>query len=176
MVNPVVHAIMERRSIRSYQEKQIAPEQLKTLMEVAVASPSARNSQPWHFSFVQNANLLQDISLAVAQALDRPGYDVFYHAPTGVFLSRSTTENQAYGAIDCGIAAENLAIAAQGMGLGSVILGMPRSAFTSPRADEFRKALRFPEGYDFAIAVAIGYAAASKEAHPVDDGKVDLIC
>ena len=81
MVNPVVHAIMERRSIRSYQEKQIAPEQLKTLMEVAVASPSARNSQPWHFSFVQNANLLQDISLAVAQALDRPGYDVFYHAP-----------------------------------------------------------------------------------------------
>lgn len=77
MVNPVVHAIMERRSIRSYQEKQIAPEQLKTLMEVAVASPSARNSQPWHFSFVQNANLLQDISLAVAQALDRPGYDVF---------------------------------------------------------------------------------------------------
>ena len=169
MVNPVVHAIMERRSIRSYQEKQIAPEQLKTLMEVAVASPSARNSQPWHFSFVQNANLLQDISLAVAQALDRPGYDVFYHAPTVVFLSRSTTENQAYGAIDCGIAA-------QGMGLGSVILGMPRSAFTSPRADEFRKALRFPEGYDFAIAVAIGYAAASKEAHPVDDGKVDLIC
>ncbi len=172
MVNPVVHAIMERRSIRSYQEKQIAPEQLKTLMEVAVASPSARNSQPWHFSFVQNANLLQDISLAVAQALDRPGYD----APAVVFLSRSTTENQAYGAIDCGIAAENLAIAAQGMGLGSVILGMPRSAFSSPRADEFRKALRFPEGYDFAIAVAIGYAAASKEAHPVDDGKVDLIC
>lgn len=112
----------------------------------------------------------------MAQALDRPGYDVFYHAPTVVFLSRSTTENQAYGAIDCGIAAENLAIAAQGMGLGSVILGMPRSAFTSPRADEFRKALRFPEGYDFAIAVAIGYAAASKEAHPVDDGKVDLIC
>ncbi len=176
MVNPVVHAILERRSIRSYQNQQISPEQLKTLMDVAVASPSARNTQPWHFSFVQNKALLSEISQAVAQALDNPGFDVFYQAPTVVFLSRSTTENQAYGAIDCGIAVENLAIAAHGMGLGSVILGLPRAAFTSPRAEEFRKALRFPEGYDFTIAIAIGYAAASKEAHPVDAGKVDLIC
>jgi len=175
MNNPVVQAILDRRSIREYQKTQIAEEQLAILKEVAVASPSARNSQPWHFSFVQNAELLDEIAQAVADSLGRPGYNVFYHAPTVVFLSRSTTENQAYGALDCGIAVENLAIAAHGMGLGSVILGMPRDAFTSPKADAFRKALRFPEGYDFAIALAIGIPAATKEAHPVDDGKVDCI-
>ena len=175
MVNPVLNAIFERRSIRSYQDTQLTDEQIKTLMEVAVASPSARNSQPWHFSFVQNADLLAEIRDAVAESLDRPDFDVFYKAPTVIFISRSTTENQAYGAMDCGIAVENLAIAAHAMGLGSVILGMPRSAFTSPKADEFRKALNFPEGYDFAIALAVGYAATTKDAHPVDEGKISRI-
>jgi len=175
MVNPVLNAIFERRSIRSYQETQLSDDQINTLMEVAVASPSARNSQPWHFSFVQNAALLAEIRDSVADALENPGFDVFYNAPTVIFISRSTTENQAYGAMDCGIAVENLAIAAHGMGLGSVILGMPRAAFTSPKADEFRKALNFPEGYDFAIALAVGYAAATKDAHPVDDGKISRI-
>ena len=176
MTNAVLQAIADRRSNRGYAPRQLTEEELQAILTAALQSPSARNTQPWHFSFVQNKALLSEISLAVSQALDNPGFDVFYQAPTVVFLCRSTTENQAYGAIDCGIAVENLAIAAHGMGLGSVILGLPRAAFTSPRAEEFRKALRFPEGYDFTIAIAIGYAAASKEAHPVDAGKVDLIC
>lgn len=176
MVNPVVHAILERRSIRSYQNQQISPEQLKTLMDVAVASPSARNTQPWHFSFVQNKALLSEISLAVAQALDNPGFDVFYQAPTVVFLSRSTTENQAYGAIGLRHRRGKPRHCRAWHGPGQRDPWPAARGVHIAPAEEFRKALRFPEGYDFTIAIAIGYAAASKEAHPVDAGKVDLIC
>ena len=59
--------------------------------------------------------------------------------------------------IGAGIAVENMALAAVGLELGSVILGMPHEAFVGEEAEELRKALHFPEGFDFMIALAVGY-------------------
>ena len=67
--------------------------------------------------------------------------------------------------VDCGIAVENMALAAEGLGIGSVILGLPKAAFAGPRADELRKRLECPEEYDFVIALALGYATDQKEPH-----------
>ena len=60
--------------------------------------------------------------------------------------------------MDCGIAVENMALAAGGLGIGSVIRGLPKPAFTGEKADELRTRLRCPEGYDFVIALSLGYA------------------
>ena len=51
-----------------------------------------------------------------------------------------------------------MALAAEGLGIGSVILGLPKPAFTGEKADELRTRLRCPEGYDFVIALSLGYA------------------
>ena len=70
---------------------------------------------------------------------------------------------------------ELIALAAESLGLGSVILGMPRDIFTSDRADEFKKALQFNEGEEFMIAIAIGTPADDKEAHPVGENKISVV-
>ena len=100
-------------------------------------------------------------------------FDVFYNAPLVLFLSADPAWR--YSMLDCGIAVQNIALAAESMGLGSVILGLPREAFKGERADEFRRRLCFLPGEDFAIAIAIGVPADTKAAHPVHDGHISYI-
>lgn len=185
-MNPIQQAILDRRSIRAYTQDQLTEDQLNDLIGAALASPSAMNSQPWHFTVVQDQSLLQRIhDAARAQAMKDPAtlsprykdesFHVFYHAPTVIFLSAKTTPSAVFAGIDCGIAVENIAISAQGMGLGSVILALPRTAFMGEQADELRAALGFPEGYDFVICISVGTPADTKEAHPIGENKVNYV-
>ncbi|MDR3138639.1 MAG: nitroreductase [Treponema sp.] len=173
MSNSVLSAIADRRSIRAYKAQQITKEQLDALLAAAVQSPSARNAQPWHFSVVQNAALLGEINQEVSKNLDRDAGDIFHAAPTVLFLSCDPAGR--WARLDCGIAAQNIALAAHSLGLGSVILGMPDAAFTGPRSEYFNKLLKFPEGHSFAVAIAVGFPAGTKEAHPVEPDRISYI-
>lgn len=185
-MNPVQTAIMARRSIRDYEATQLTDEQLALLLEAALAAPSAINAQPWHFTVVQDQLLLDRIhEAAKCQILSDPknasprweddSFHIFYRAPTVIFLSANVVHGLHYAEIDCGIAVQNIALAAQGMGLGSVILGMPRAAFEGQEGDDLRKACGFPEEYDFKIAIAVGVPTKSKDAHPIGEGKINYV-
>lgn len=178
MESTTLKDIFERRSIRAYTDQPLSCEQIALLEKAALASPSAVNRQPWHFTFVTNQALLSEVNAACARMGQKagnasprfadPAFNVFYHAPCVVFIS---TAGDWGPGIDCGIACQNIVLAAQGLGLGSVILGLPRLAFEeTPGLLEGK--LLFPEGFKFAIAISIGYAAASKEAHPIGENKV----
>ena len=73
------------------------------------------------------------------------------------------------------IACENIALAAQELGLGSVIVGLPKKVFLSDRGAHYCAKFGFPEGYCFSIAIAIGNNTVTKEAHPIGEGKVNLV-
>ncbi len=185
-MNPVLEAIAGRRSIRGFAPEQISSEQRDALIDAALNSPSAMDRQPWHFSVAQDRALLTRINDAARRQLmkdpaafavsrfNREGYDVFYGARTVFFISLDRAAANIQW-IDAGIAAENIALAAYSMGLGSVILGMPRDAFHSEDGDGFRAALSFPEHYDFAIAVAVGRGTVTKPAHEHKPGRVTII-
>ena len=99
MTNETLSVIASRRSHRAYQRVQITPEQLDALLTAAEESPSAMNRQPWHFTVVQNETLLNEINDAARQGVlarvqsqrsarfEDEEFNVFYHAPTVVFLS-----------------------------------------------------------------------------------------
>lgn len=187
MSNPVLDAIAQRRSIRAYTPQQISEEQLQAILQAGLQAPSAVNAQPWHFTAVQDAALLARINEAFrAVALETatpenrerfsdPTYSVFHHAPTVIFISCPALEEKPYAQTDTGIAIENMALAAHALGLGSVILGMPRLAFAGAEAAALRQALAFPEGYAYCLSIAIGLPDATKEAHPVHPDRVTII-
>lgn len=177
-MNEVLKAIRDRRSIRSYEPEQITDEQLQALLDAALQSPTARNTQQWHFSVVQNRALLDEFSAEDARLIgqgDNPDFHLFHGAPTVIFISRPENCDNRFVEVDCGIAVENIALAAQGLGLGSVILGMPMAVFCSDRGAHYAKLLGFPEGYCFSIAIAVGRPAATKEAHPIGEGKINFV-
>lgn len=184
-MNPVLQAIADRRSIRAYTNERISSDQLQVILDAGLAAPSARNTQPWHFTAVQDEALLARVNDAFCQEAKRQmpeetrfageGYSVFHHAPTVIFLSCPPLEDEMYAQTDVGIAIENMALAAHSLGLGSVILGMPRLAFAGHEADALREALHFPVGHHYCLSIAIGMPTAAKGAHPTAPDRVTII-
>lgn len=177
-MNEVLKAIADRRSIRDYTDKAVTDDELRALMDAAVESPSAVNRQPYHFVFVRDQALLNDFSRDFFSLMDPAEtkgefFNVLRGAKMVVFIF--ATSKGVFVPVDCGIAVENLALAAHSMGLGSVILGMPRQLFTSPLGDKWMTRLGAPEGSEFAIAIGIGTPRSSKEAHPVREGLITVI-
>ncbi|MDR3315664.1 MAG: nitroreductase [Coriobacteriales bacterium] len=170
--NTVLQAISDRRSIRGYKPEQISGGELSALLKAALESPSANNAQPWHFTVVQNPKLLDEINAEVVKNLEGVS-DIFYGAPTVIFIS-SDPESR-WGRIDSGIAVQTIALAAQGLGLGSVILGLPDFAFAGDKREHFTVALKFPQGQTFAVAIAVGYPTTTKEAHPNEPDRIDHV-
>jgi nitroreductase len=177
----VLQVISNRRSHRAYRNEQLPEEVLSAILRAGLESPSARNHQPWHFSVVQDAALIQEVHDEAARVMGKdgsprfadPGFQIFYHAPTVIFLFGE--KDFGWTQVDCGIAVENMALAAEGLGVGSVILGLPKPAFMGEKADELRVKLRCPEGYDFVIALALGYATDTKEPHGLREEKISRI-
>ena len=102
-----------------------------------------------------------------------PDFQVFYHAPTVIFIF---ADKEFYWShVDSGIAVENMALAAEGLGIGSVILGLPLPAFRGDKADDLRTRLGCPEGYDFVVALALGYATDDKNAHDLREENISRI-
>ena len=186
-MNEVLKAIQDRRSTRGFNDVQLTDEQLQALIDAALASPTARNTQMWHFSVVQDRELLDAFSRDAGELMaatvpagargrfEDKGFHLFYHAPTVIFISRPAECANRFVKVDCGIACENIALAAQGMGLGSVIVGMAMDLFLSERGEYYKKAFGFPEGYQFSIAIVVGNNTVTKEAHPIGEGKVNIV-
>ena len=177
----VLQAISQRRSHRAYKKDQLPEEALSKILRAGLESPSARNRQPWHFSVVQDPGLIQRVHDEAANVMGKegklpfsgPDFQIFYHAPTVIFLFGE--KDFPWTQVDCGIAVENMALAAEGLGVGSVILGWPKPAFRGERADALRERLACPEGYDFVIALALGYAVDTKEPHDLREENISRI-
>jgi nitroreductase len=166
-VNETLKSIKNRRSIRKYKAEQISDAEIQTIMEAAIHAPSAMNQQKWHFSVIQNRETLAKMAEMIRQNLlkspieffveraKNPDYNVFYSAPTVVIITAD--EKAHFTEFDCGAAAENIALAAESLNIGSCIIGMASFLFESDKAGEIKKELGIPEGYKFIISVALGY-------------------
>ena len=59
--------IRERRSIRRYAQRPIAPDLLRSLLEAASWAPSAHNRQPWRFCVVTSTAVKQQLSRRMSE-------------------------------------------------------------------------------------------------------------
>ena len=96
MQNEVLKAISERRSIRAYRADRLTREQTDILTRAALEAPSAVNRQPYHFTFVQNAEILNGFRAEASRLLksQRPDmpedFDILRGAPCVCFVFADT--------------------------------------------------------------------------------------
>ena len=183
-MNETMKSIMERYSCRDFAGTPLTKEQVKALVNAALASPSAMNRQPWHVIVITDKALIDEHDSegmnVLKSAVDKSAYErvmgrggkIFYNAPCMIMAASDGSD---YAAMDCGILSQNVSLAAHSLGLGSVICGMARIPLSGPRGDEFKKRMGFPDGYGFGIAVLIGTAKNGKEPHELDENKVTYI-
>ncbi len=184
-MNDTQKSIMDRRSTRGFSDQPLTQAEIQTLIDAALASPTACNYQDWHFIFVSNRKLMDQFSADYlplllnkcddAEKQKNAQYDVLFHAPLMVIVTLPKSPRSRFAQVDAGIAVQNLALSAWGMGLGSVILGRPLEVFNGDRGAEWEKRFGFPEDHEFAIAIVIGHPTATKPAHPIGENKISFV-
>jgi nitroreductase len=140
--------ILARRSVRRYTNQALSEEQITMLMEAAMAAPSASNRQPWHFVLITERALLNTLA-------ERHPYAKMLHQAflcVVVCGDRSISEN--FWVQDTAAATENILLAASGMGLGAVWLGVHPNA---EREGTVRELLGLPAHISPLGMIAVGH-------------------
>ena len=183
-MNETLKIINERYTCRDFKDTPLKQNQIDELVKAALAAPSAMNLQPWHIIMVMDKDLIDELDdegmKIVGSWEDKSTYDrfkerggkLFYNAPALMLI---LSDGSTWGTLDCGILCQNVVIAAESMGLGTCIVGMAGVPLNGPRADEYRKTFKFPEGHTFAIGILFGEIKSGKEPHEHDTSRVTFI-
>ena len=113
-------AILTRRSIRKYSEKNIPEEYYEILLKAAMHAPSGRNRQPWHFIIISDRNTLTKLAGV------NPSWRMLEEAANAIVVcgDLEVEESESFILQDCAAATQNILLAAHELGLGTVWLGV----------------------------------------------------
>lgn len=168
-MNQIIQNILTRRSIRKFQREQIKKEELQLILEAGQYAPSGMNQQSWHFTVVQNPEILKKINekamTILAQSPDsflnergaRKNYSVFHHAPTLIIVSadpKSLTPKE-----NCALAMGNMFLSAHSFNIGSCWIYFIGAALNNKEGQKLLRELGVPENYVIYSSGAFGYPA-----------------
>lgn len=161
----VLHAIQERRSVRSYRSDPVPMDLIERIIDAGRAAPSALDRQLWRFHVTDDRSLIRDMDKAISEAMhalrplphamERSGRTgtIFHGAPVVVFLS--APENDPWADLDMGACAQNMMLAAHALGLSTCPVGLGRFVAHT----RFRSLLRSGPGEEVKLALVIGIGA-----------------
>jgi nitroreductase len=163
----VIAAIHGRRSVRAYDSRPVERELIEAVIEdAAQAPPPFRGQIPWAFNVIEGVERIaahgaraMDYARAHrrddagSNALDRPGFKIFWDAPVVIIISGPVG--------DCSRAGQNLMLSAHARGLGTCWVGSPMPWLSTP---EVRTELKIPAALTPVAVLCLGYPAVVPEA------------
>lgn len=144
----VLKLLFSRRSVRSFTDQALDEALIRDLLRAAMAAPTAANSQPWEFVVATDPAVLAQIRQKIRFAA--------YPAPCAILVCgnpgiANNSVAKHYWVEDCSAAMENLLIAAAGLGLGAVWIGVyPMPSVIKP----VREIFNLPEAV-FPLGIAL---------------------
>lgn len=148
----VLTALRTRRSVRAYTHEPVSDKDLDTVLAAAQLAPSAANEQPWDFVVIRDPKTLAKVG-------DINPYAAFAaRAPVAILVCLDTEKEDipGMGILDVAMSAENLLLAAHGIGLGGVFTGIYPM---TDRMEGFRKLLDMPENIIPVGLIVLGHPA-----------------
>lgn len=151
-VPDVLTVIHQRKSVRNYTAEPVAEQELDQLVRAGFAAPSARNLQPWEFYVVTDRGTLDGLAAAL------PYGKMLAEAQAAIVVCGNSREfgegaTREMWVQDCSAATENILLAAEGIGLGAVWIGVYPYA---PRVEAVSKVLKLPREFIPLNVISIG--------------------
>jgi len=169
MANQVLQTIKQRSSARAYRTEKLTKAELDCILEAGLQAPTGMNRQEIRFSIVTGDNPILaelDEEKRRLRGQEKQPHNFYYEAPILIFLSAE--DEFKWSRVDAGIAVQNMVLAAESLGLGTLIIGCVYDALHGEKKEYFANALQIPPGYSFQIALAIGHKTDNKTPHEYD--------
>ena len=176
-MNETLKVIRDRRSIRTFKDEQLKPDEVEAIIEAGLYAPSASNAQNLRYTVIQKKEVIDRTAKWVVdeierigneylkQLVERTGGHIFRNAPT-VFIISSETKDR-FGIVNAAAAIENMLLAAESMEIGSCWIGMLAVLAASLNVKEYAKELQIPEGFSPQFGITFGYKVSANPEAPV---------
>ena len=166
-------SIFSRRSIRSYTGEAPSKEEIKQILDSCYAAPVGMGRyDSLHITVVRDRAYLCDLEAEAGKQLGKENYHPLYGAPVLLIFSSVfpgiPTDNSSYS--NCAILAENAALAAVELGLGTCHIWDAIRALN--KAPALLEKLRLPEGFAPCCAVTLGKTQETYAPRSVIDGRI----
>lgn len=162
----IIEGILTRRSIRRFTGEVISEENIEVLLRAGFAAPSAHNYRPWHFIVIKDKLTLEKITTF------HPYSKMLPQAGCGIVVCGDGNAQKLEGFMiaDCAAAIQNMLLAANGLGLGSVWCGLhPVTELTEP----MKVLLNLPDNITPIGLVVVGNTDEKKGSwNRYDEGKI----
>ncbi|MEW6501744.1 MAG: nitroreductase family protein [Thermodesulfobacteriota bacterium] len=148
MNSPVLDAIYQRRSIRTFTSQPVGREQLHEIIKAGIWAPSGLNNQPWRFVTVTDPAMRAEIARETRYS------HIVLAAPAliAVYLDEASMYDAVKDHQAAGACIENMLLAAEALGLGAVWLGQ-----ILQNKEKVRQLLGLPAGLDLMAVIALGH-------------------
>lgn len=155
-MNQVMETILTRRSVRAFDERDIPREELEQILKAAIYAPSGMNRQTWQFTAITNREKIQNLAKLIERSLGRTGYN--FYKPAAIVLTSNTKESH-WAKEDNACALENIFLAAQSFGIGSVWINQLQGICDEVEIRSFLDEVGVPSNHVVYGVAALGYAA-----------------
>lgn len=164
---------LEHRSYRAFKDQALTKGELKALQEVARSTPSSMGQQRVSVIRITDANLRSAISQICKQDYHQEAAEFWVFVvdlyrnykiaeEQGVDLSKAVSTDKFFqGFTDAVLLAQNVAVAAESMGLGTVMVGSILNDLP-----QLIKLLNLPQFTLPALAISIGWPAQQPDKKP----------
>ncbi len=159
LMNPVIDAILTRRSIRKFTDMEVPEEILKMILKCGYYAPSGHNMQTWKFTVLTKKEDIDRLKEAAERAAKARHIPIYGWENPKVLILVSNDDRNANGCQDASCAVENMLLAAHSYGLGAVWLNALRSLRHAEGVEAILDEFGIPAGHTVWSAVALGYPA-----------------
>ena len=119
MENATTKTIFNRKSVRNYVETTVSPETLEFLVRAGMAAPTAMDRRPWEFIIINDKAIVKKLNDALphAKMAEKAGQAIVV---AGNIEKQAGGKDATFWIMDCSAAVENILLAAESLGLGTV--------------------------------------------------------
>lgn len=185
-MDTILEAIFQRKSTRSYTDKQIEDSKRDLILEAGTYAPSGMNSQCWQFTAVQNQGILKALNENVIKTFqsikitkdtnmglmedikmaEAPDYNFYFNAPTLVIVS--APEDYENRMADCSLALENMFLQSAALNIGSCWVSQLSTLCNEHYVRKILDEIEIPKNHIVIGATPLGYEKATEiEEEPV---------
>ncbi len=160
MTNFVLDAIKKRRSVVRFESTPLEEEKLKAILEAGRWAPSWLNKQPWSFIVVKDQNIKEQLSHVVPTIFVKG----LREAPLCIAIIVDAAEDPFHFVEDGAVATQNMALAAQSLGLYSCWIGVfDVNNKSNSSENSVKQILQVPKTHRVISLLPIGYTAQEIE-------------